>query len=83
MITIRQTQIEDASKVAACIDSVAREKRFLANTVGFSVEQTADYIKFIKNAGFLEEGRKRNARKLNDQYDDIILFGLLRKEWLG
>ena len=51
MIKIRPTEVEDASQVATCIDSVAREKRFLANTEGFPVEQTAEYIKFIKNAG--------------------------------
>lgn len=43
----------------------------------------AQAIKLYRNAGFREEGRKRNARKLDSQYDDIIVFGLLRKEWTG
>lgn len=40
-------------------------------------------IKLYRAAGFREEGRKRNARKLEGQYDDIIIFGLLREEWQG
>ncbi len=40
-------------------------------------------IRLYRNAGFREEGRKRNARKLDSKYDDIIVFGLLRKEWKG
>lgn len=43
----------------------------------------AQAIKLYRNAGFREEGRKRNARKLDSKYDDIIVFGLLRKEWRG
>ena len=165
MPTIRRTEPHDAAQVAACIDSVARERRFLANTKGYSAKQTRQYIQFIKsiggvhlvvldgetvvgccditphtheglthvgrlgmgllpkyrrqgwgtklvsealgigfstglerielevfasnagaiklyrNAGFREEGRKRDARRLDGQYDDIILFGLLRREW--
>ena len=164
MLTIRPTEIDDASQVAACVDSVARERRFLGNTKGFPVEQTREFIqlnnnigsvhlvvldgdtivgwcditplayeglthvgrlgmgllpkyrrqgwgtklvsealrlafkknlerielevfasnvgaiKLYKNIGFKEEGCKRNARKLDGQYDDIILFGLLKKE---
>ena len=167
MLTIRPTEVDDASQVAACIDSVARERRFVGNTKGFSVEQTREFIQFVKNiggvhlvvldgdtivgwcditphtyeglthvgrlgmgllpkyrrqgwgtkivsealkiafktelerielevfasnagaiklyqnCGFCEEGCKQDARKLDGQYDDIIMFGLLRKNWKG
>lgn len=167
MHTLRQTEIDDALQVAACIDSVARERRFLGNTEGFSVDQTREFIQFVKNIGgihlvvldgdeivgwcditphtyvglthvgrlgmgllpqyrrqglgtklvsealqlafktdierielevffsnvgatklyqnigFSEEGCKRDARKLDDQYDDIIMFGLLQRNWNG
>ena len=39
-------------------------------------------IKLYRNFGFCEEGRKRKARKLDSRYDDIVLFGLLREEWV-
>ena len=165
MPLIRPTEIEDAHHVADCIERVARERRFLASTKGFSTEQTQAYIQFLKdcsgvhlvaleghnvvgwcdiapgafegtshvghlgmgllpnyrrrgwgkellsrallsafqthiervelevfssnvgairlynNAGFREEGRKQNARKLEGQYDDILLFGILRGDW--
>jgi len=32
MLAIRPTEVEDAAQVAACIDSVARERRFVGNT---------------------------------------------------
>jgi RimJ/RimL family protein N-acetyltransferase len=34
-------------------------------------------------AGFVEEGRRRCARKLDGSCDDILMFGLLREEWRG
>jgi RimJ/RimL family protein N-acetyltransferase len=167
MLTIRPTESDDAAQVAACIDSVARERRFVGNTKGFSTEQTHEFIQFVKNnggvhlvildggaivgwcdiaphayeglthvgrlgmgllpqyrrqgwgtklasealqiafrtkferielevfasnvgaiklyqnIGFSEEGCKRDARKLDGQYDDIIMFGFLRKNWNG
>ncbi len=167
MLTIRPTETDDASQVAACIDSVARERRFVGNTEGFSVDETREFIQFVnniggvhlvvldgdaivgwcditphtyeglthvgrlgmgllpqyrrqgrgtklvrealqlafktdlerielevfasnvgavklyQNIGLSEEGRKRDARKLDGQYDDIIMFGLLQKNWNG
>jgi RimJ/RimL family protein N-acetyltransferase len=167
MLTIRPTEIDDASQVAACVDSVARERRFVGNTKGFSVDQTRGFIQFINNTGgvhlvvldgdaivgwcdvtphtyeglthvgrlgmgllplyrrqgwgtkliskalqiafkkdlerielevfasnigavklyqnigFCEEGCKRDARKLDGKYDDIIMFGLLKRNWKG
>lgn len=51
MLSIRPTETDDASQVAACIDSVARERLFLGNTRGFSPEQTREFIQFVKSAG--------------------------------
>jgi len=167
MLTIRPTEIDDASQVAACIDSVAHERSFLGNTKGFSVDQTREFIEFVnniggtqlvvldgdaivgwcditpnpdeglnhtgrlgigllpqyrrqgwgtklvsealklafrkdlerielevfasnvgaiklyQNIGFSKEGCKPEARKLDGLYDDIIMFGLLKKNWNG
>lgn len=162
MLLIRPTTVEDASQVSECIDFVARERRFLASTQGFSLEQTRDFIeslltsgglhlvvldeakvvgwcdispqafeglghvgrlgmgllpayrnqgwgrkllnkalqlgfearferielevfsenigaiKLYKQAGFSLEGRKLKARKLDHQYEDILLFALFK-----
>ena len=51
MLSIRPTETDDASQVAACVDSVARERLFLGNTKGFSPEQTREFIQFVKSAG--------------------------------
>ena len=51
MLSIRPTETDDASQVAACVDSVARERLFLGNTEGFSAEQTREFIQFVKSAG--------------------------------
>lgn len=49
-MTIRDTLSEDAATVAALIDSVARERRYLAATVGFSVESTQAFIASLRSA---------------------------------
>lgn len=36
MLTIRPTEADDASQVTACIDSVARERRFVGNMTTLS-----------------------------------------------
>ena len=41
---IRETLPEDAKAVSVLIDAVARERRYLAATVGFSEESTAAFI---------------------------------------
>lgn len=51
MLSIRPTETDDALQVAACVDSVARERLFLGNTEGFSPEQTREFIQFVKSAG--------------------------------
>lgn len=33
--------------------------------------------------GFVEEGRRRHARVIDDTTDDILMLGLLREEWLA
>src|SRR5205814_8099027 len=49
-MTIRDTLIEDAAAVAALIDSVSRERRYLAGTVGFSAEATQAFIASLRSA---------------------------------
>ncbi|NEX13620.1 MAG: hypothetical protein C1941_02810 [Prosthecochloris sp.] len=35
-------------------------------------------IRLYEHIGFQEEGRKRNARKLEGRYEDVVLFRLLK-----
>ncbi|MBL9166204.1 MAG: GNAT family N-acetyltransferase [Verrucomicrobiales bacterium] len=46
---IRDTLLEDAEAVSILIDSVARERRYLAATVGFSQESTESFIQFVRS----------------------------------
>jgi ribosomal protein S18 acetylase RimI-like enzyme len=48
---IRDSAVEDAERVAALVDTVARERLFLAGTVGFSVDDTRAFIASTKSAG--------------------------------
>jgi len=48
---IRDSAVEDAERIAALIDTVARERLFLAGTVGFSVDDTRAFIASTKSAG--------------------------------
>ena len=45
----------------------------------FSSNQIA--IRLYRSAGFHEEGQKRNGRKIDGRFEDILLFRLLREEW--
>jgi len=45
---IRDTLPEDAKVVSVLIDTVARERRHLAATTGFSEESTESFIRFVK-----------------------------------
>ena len=38
-------------------------------------------VALYRRTGFVEEGRRRCARKLDGVCDDILMFGLLREEW--
>jgi len=48
-MTIRDTTVEDAAAVAAMTNLVARERRFLAATVGFSEEATRNFIAQLRS----------------------------------
>ncbi len=48
---IRDTTDADAEGVAALIDAVARERRFLAGTVGFPADSTRAFIGSVRAAG--------------------------------
>src|SRR5688572_10299823 len=48
---VRDTTEADAECLAALIDSVARERRYLAGTVGFPVDSTRAFIASVKAAG--------------------------------
>ena len=47
---IRDTLPGDAKAVSVLIDAVARERRYLAGTSGFSEESTESFIKFVRAA---------------------------------
>lgn len=51
MTVIRDTQQADAENVAALIDSVARERQFLASTEGFTVDGSRAFIAAVQEAG--------------------------------
>lgn len=40
-------------------------------------------VALYRRAGFVQEGCRRCARKLDGVCDDILMFGLLREEWHG
>jgi ribosomal protein S18 acetylase RimI-like enzyme len=48
---VRDTSEADTESVAALIDSVARERRYLAGTVGFPLDITRAFIASVKTAG--------------------------------
>lgn len=37
--------------------------------------------RLYRHCGFVEEGRRRRARRIDGVYDDILMFGLLRDEY--
>lgn len=54
MITTRSSTPEDAEAVAACVDAVSRERRYLGNTTGFSAEQTRAFIASLRDSGGIQ-----------------------------
>jgi RimJ/RimL family protein N-acetyltransferase len=54
MITTRYSTPEDAELVAACVEAVSRERRYLANTSGFSAEQTRAFIASLRDGGGIQ-----------------------------
>ena len=52
MITLRQSTLDDAEAISACITTVARERRYAATTQGFTVDETREFIAWLeKNKG--------------------------------
>jgi ribosomal protein S18 acetylase RimI-like enzyme len=51
MIAIRPTRPEDAAAIADCVDRVARERRHLAVTQGFTLEATKRYLESLTQNG--------------------------------
>lgn len=49
-MNIRNATAEDAAQLAAAIDKVARERRFLAITSGFPPESTASFIRNLASS---------------------------------
>ena len=54
MITTRSSTPEDAGAISACVDAVARERRYLGNTSGFSAEQTRSFIASLSDSGGIQ-----------------------------
>ena len=54
MITTRPGVPQDAGAVAACVDAVSRERQYLANTSGFSLEQTRAFITSLADSGGIQ-----------------------------
>lgn len=52
MAAIRPSRIEDYAVIAACVDRVARERRYLASTQGFPAESTQAFLtSLLQNGG--------------------------------
>lgn len=48
---------------------------------GQALAFNAASIRFHQKFGFLQEGVLRKQHKINEQFHDLICFGLLREEW--
>ncbi len=44
-------------------------------------EDNVSSIKCFTKAGFIVEGKHREARVINDKYKDVLLFSILEHEW--
>jgi RimJ/RimL family protein N-acetyltransferase len=51
MITLRPSTPDDAKEVAACVDAVARERRFLGNVFGFTADETRAFLASLVEKG--------------------------------
>ena len=51
MITLRPSMPDDAKDVSACIDAVARERRYLGFTSGFTADQTRSFLASLAQTG--------------------------------
>jgi RimJ/RimL family protein N-acetyltransferase len=51
MITLRPSTPDDAPGLCACVDAVARERRYLGNVRGFTVEETRSFLTSFAESG--------------------------------
>jgi RimJ/RimL family protein N-acetyltransferase len=51
IIHLRPSNPDDAVGVSACVDAVARERRYLGNVAGFSAEETRSFISTLVGTG--------------------------------
>jgi RimJ/RimL family protein N-acetyltransferase len=51
IITVRASTPDDAPSLCVCVDVVARERRYLANVCGFTVEQTRSFLTSLAASG--------------------------------
>ncbi|MBL9174143.1 MAG: GNAT family N-acetyltransferase [Verrucomicrobiales bacterium] len=62
MISTRPSNPGDAEAVSACVDAVARERRYLGNTSGFSAEDTRAFISSLADSGGIQIVAVADAR---------------------
>ena len=51
MITLRPSTPDDAKNVSACVDAVARERRYLGFVSGFTADQTRSFLASLAETG--------------------------------
>jgi RimJ/RimL family protein N-acetyltransferase len=51
MITLRPSTPDDAKDVSACVDAVARERRYLGFVSGFTADQTLSFLTSLLETG--------------------------------
>ena len=77
---------EHAPSFHACLDAVAREKRYLAQVEALPLERVAAFVKdsvknnaaqYVALVGFVHEGRKRKRMWFDGVYFDALAMGLL------
>jgi RimJ/RimL family protein N-acetyltransferase len=51
MITLRPSTPDDATGVSACVDAVARERRYLGNVCGFTADETCSFLASLAEKG--------------------------------
>ena len=51
MVHLRPSTLDDAPRVSACVDAVARERRYLGAVCGFSVNETRSFLVALAESG--------------------------------
>jgi RimJ/RimL family protein N-acetyltransferase len=54
MITLRPSTPDDAPGLCVCVDTVARERRYLGNVHGFTVEATRSFLTSLAESGVVQ-----------------------------